>query len=172
MYTWKRYDGAGYEVSTQGDKRFSALCATLSDGRTIEEAYQLDIKGYRVQGNNWRLGKGKPPLRKLSKAVLYREYKGLWARFLDENPALEKILRAQAKDRPLTDTFASSPVSQARALCELLNERCDHVWFEASDFTPEEIARRNILAVAVLESHVKTCKYCGHTVEAVCTVNP
>ena len=27
----------GYEVSTQGDKRFSALVARMPDGRTIEE---------------------------------------------------------------------------------------------------------------------------------------
>jgi hypothetical protein len=29
-----------YEVSSRGDKRFSALYAKLSDGRTIEQAYQ------------------------------------------------------------------------------------------------------------------------------------
>lgn len=38
-----------YEVSSKGDKRFSAFYARLKDGRTIEEAYQLDVKGYRVK---------------------------------------------------------------------------------------------------------------------------
>jgi hypothetical protein len=42
----------GYEVSTVGDKRFSALVAKLKDGRTIEEAYQLDVKGFRQLGND------------------------------------------------------------------------------------------------------------------------
>lgn len=64
-YTWKRRVNPGesyYEVSTKGDARFSALNARLIDGRTIEEAYQLDVKGYRRFGNDWRLGKGKAPL--------------------------------------------------------------------------------------------------------------
>lgn len=60
-YKWSRRSANGYEVSTKGDPRFSALIAKLPDGRTIEEAYQLDIKGYRSLGSDWRLGKGKPP---------------------------------------------------------------------------------------------------------------
>ena len=70
-FTWARYSPNSYEVSTKGDKRFSALNARLKDGRTIEEAYQLDVKGYRqdvngVQDTNWRKGKGKPPINGLS----------------------------------------------------------------------------------------------------------
>lgn len=64
-YQWSRYPKHGkenYEVSSKGDRRFSPLFAKLSDGRTIEEAYQLDIKGYRKFGNDWKLGKGKPPM--------------------------------------------------------------------------------------------------------------
>lgn len=30
----------GYEVSTKGDKRFSALNAIMPDGRSIEQVYQ------------------------------------------------------------------------------------------------------------------------------------
>lgn len=125
-YRWARYpDGqtANYEVSTAGDKRFSALHATLSDGRTIEEAYQLDVKGYRAEGNNWRLGKSKPPLRKITKERLYQEYKALWAQWAQENPARFAELAEKAKGKVLTDKFASTEVSQARALSELLNER-------------------------------------------------
>lgn len=44
----------GYEVSTQGDRRFSALVARMPDGRTIEE------------------GKGKPPLRSRAAKSGYR----------------------------------------------------------------------------------------------------
>nr|DAN43418.1 MAG TPA: hypothetical protein [Caudoviricetes sp.] len=41
MFTHSRYPKTGknnYEVSSKGDKRFSALYATLRDGRTIEQA--------------------------------------------------------------------------------------------------------------------------------------
>lgn len=125
-YQWSRYapvGKAGYECSTQGDRRFSALYAKLSDGRTIEEAYQLDIKGYRVQGNDWRLGKGKPPLQPMPVEALYSQYKGLWQQWADENSVLMDTLATEAKGKVLTDKFASTPISQARALTELLNER-------------------------------------------------
>lgn len=51
MYDWSRKSNNGYEVSSQGDKRFSALYARLKDGRTIEEAYQLDVKNFRGLGD-------------------------------------------------------------------------------------------------------------------------
>jgi hypothetical protein len=63
---WARYDKNGYEVSSKGEtdlqKSFSALNAKLEDGRTIEEAYQLDIKGYRSKGNTSDLGKNELPI--------------------------------------------------------------------------------------------------------------
>ena len=125
LYEWSRYApvGKGYECSTQGDKRFSALNARLSDGRTIEEAYQLDVKGYRVQGENWQLGKGKPPLKPMPVEALYQQYKTLWQQWADENPVLIETLAIAAKGKVLTDRFAATPISQARALADLLNER-------------------------------------------------
>lgn len=121
-YSWARYSNNNYEVSSQGDKRFSALIAKLNDGRTIEEAYQLDIKGYRIKGNDWHLGKGKPSLRSISQEQSWEEYKQLWRTYLDENPDLLKDLQDKAKGKVLTDKFASTKVSQARALSEILNE--------------------------------------------------
>lgn len=108
------------EMSSHGDKRFSALYARLKDGRSIEEAYQLDVKGYRAHGNDWRIGKGKPPLLKVD---LWPAYKSLWATWVDENPAVFADLARKAQNSTLTDKFASSPISQARALAELLSER-------------------------------------------------
>lgn len=108
-----------YELSTRGDKRFSALVARLADGRTIEEAYQLDVKGYRQFGNDWRLGKGKAPLRNMD---LWAEYLALWRQWVKENPGLIADLRTKAAGRTLTDMFASTPISQARALAVILNE--------------------------------------------------
>ncbi len=122
MFTHSRYPEKGknnYEVSSKGDKRFSALYATLQDGRTIEEAYQLDVKGYRKFGDNWKLGKGKKPL-DLS-IDTWKEYKNLWKLYLDENPNLVRELQA-FNEVNFTDMFANTSISQARALAELLNE--------------------------------------------------
>ena len=74
-FTWARRAENSYEVSSKGDTRFSALNAKLKDGRTIEEAYQLDVKGYRAQGDNWRLGKGKAPLTSMTKEQTWQAYK-------------------------------------------------------------------------------------------------
>lgn len=119
MFRHARYHPEGYEVSSKGDRRFSALFARLSDGRTIEEAYQLDVKGYRRISNNWRDGKGKPPLRDCD---AWTEYKNLWRDWAAANPDAICDLRSKASGRVLTDCFASSPISQARALAEILNE--------------------------------------------------
>ncbi|WP_013334938.1 hypothetical protein [Gloeothece verrucosa] len=126
-YSWSRYPQAGqatYEVSTQGDKRLSALVARLDDGRTIEEAYQLDVKGYRSSptDKDWQKGKGKPPLLEKSTDQLWSEYKALWQQWVYENPHLMIELANTAKGKTLTDKFATSDISQARALAEILNE--------------------------------------------------
>ncbi len=116
---YARYSPNGYELSSHGDKRFSALFAKLADGRTIEQAYQLDVKGYRTVSNDWRTGKGKPPMDKSKD--LYAEYLKLWQQWAVENPLLIKDLAVRAAGKTLTDKFASSPVSQARALADILN---------------------------------------------------
>lgn len=126
---WARYSNNGYELSSAGDSRFSALNATLNDGRTIEEAYQLDVKGYRKQKElfekekqSWKDGKGKPPLRKISKEQSWKEYKALWEMWAEENPTLIEDLRIKSNNKTLTDKFASTDISQARALAEILNK--------------------------------------------------
>lgn len=117
--TWTRR--GGYECSSQGDVRFSALNARLEDGRTIEEHYQCDVKGYQPGGTNWRLGKGKPPLTPVD---LWTEYLALWKRWADLNPDLvfELAEMTQRRGNTLSDCFASSPINQARALATILNE--------------------------------------------------
>lgn len=124
---WSRYakSGQGYEVSSKGDTRFSALNARLSDGRTIEEAYQLDVKGYRdpaIKNQSWKDGKGKPPKIKMTPKQQWEAYKGLWQQWAKENPQLIEELRQKSAGKTLTDMFAGTPVSQARALAEILNE--------------------------------------------------
>ena len=112
----------GYECSSQGDKRFSALFARMPDGRTIEMHYQCDIKGYCPGGTNWKLGKSKPPIN--PSIDLWKEYLGLWEQWAFLNPNLmgELGYAAQAKGYLLSDRFATTPVNQARALATLLNK--------------------------------------------------
>ena len=121
QYSWKRY--GGYEVSTHGDKRFSALCALMPDGRSIEMHYQCDVKGYDKGGTNWRLGKGKPPLNHVSKEYLWDEYISLWWQWAEANPELMNELKVHADkyNGVLSDKFATTPINQARALSTILN---------------------------------------------------
>jgi len=116
--------GLGYECSTKGDRRFSALCATLEDGRTIEQHYQCDVKGYDPGGTDWKRGKGNPPLSSRAHLDLWAEYLGLWKKWAELNPELMVELRSLAvsHQNKLSDCFASGPINQARALSTLLNE--------------------------------------------------
>lgn len=115
IYKFNRH--FGYEVSSAGDKRFSAFYAKMADGRSIEEHYQCDIKGYP----SWSEGKGKPPLRECD---LYSEYLNLWRVWSNEHLDLLKELAERAKeyDGFLSDKFATTNVNQASALAHILNE--------------------------------------------------
>jgi len=121
---WSRYSNNGYEVSSKGDKRFSARFAKLKDGRTIEEAYQLDVKGYRKIGYNWFQAKrdhGKHAPIQLTKDELWQNYLNLWKQWAIENPNLIKELKQLSEGKILTDQFANTQVNQARALSEIIN---------------------------------------------------
>lgn len=121
MFTWKRF--GGYEVSTKGDRRFSAFNAILPDGRSIEQVYQCDIKGYQPGGTNWRLGKGKPPLNNISSKELWKKYLELWELWAEAHLQLMLELKrhAEAHESVLSDRFASTPINQAHALACILN---------------------------------------------------
>lgn len=111
-------------MSTKGDRRFSAFNAYLDDGFSIEDHYQLTVKGRGVLGRDtWREGKGKPPLGKFTGDELYLAYRRLWEAWAQTHPTLMMELRerALAHQGVLSDRFASSPVNQARALSDLLN---------------------------------------------------
>lgn len=121
MFKWARRANPGYEVSSKGDRRFSAFNAILSDGRSIEWSYQI-AKGYP----SIQEGKGKPPLDpKLDMWVIYL---GLWRKWAKQNiPLMRELYRAAvANNYTLTDMFASSPNNQARALATILNELCGY----------------------------------------------
>ena len=105
-------------------KETCALCAKLGDGRSIEAHYQCDIKGYQPGGTNFRLGKGKPPLKEISKQDLYNQYKSLWIEYFCLNPQLLDELMKLAKeyDYCLTDCFAKTEINQANVIAEIMND--------------------------------------------------
>lgn len=125
-FTWARH-GAGYEVSSRGDPRFSAFAALMPDHRSIEKWYQCDVKGYAPGKHNWDLGKGKPSLIGYPGDQLYEMYLSLWRLWAIRNvPLMQELYElASAKNYQLTDRFATSPINQARALAQILNE-----WFQ------------------------------------------
>lgn len=120
--TYTRY--GGYECSSAGDTRFSAFYAMMPDGRSIEHHYQCDVKGYDPGGTNWKLAKGKPP--KNPNVDLWREYKKLWDIWAENNPDLiEDLARIviETNQYVLSDQFANTDISQARALADILNDK-------------------------------------------------
>lgn len=114
----------GYECSSEGDKRFSAFNAILEDGRSIEQHYQCDIKGYDPGGTNWELGKDKSPLNKDIK--LFPLYLNLWKQWFnigDNFKLIDELYQlATENDNFLSDKFAKTPVNQAHALSVIINE--------------------------------------------------
>lgn len=126
MMVWARRHANGYECSSVGDRRFSALFAILPDGRTIEEAYQLDVKGFRAISNNWKVGKGKPPYNGKNRDELWTEYLGLWTIWVAHNDALFHELKDLSRGKILTDQFATSDINQAHALSVLIERDAFH----------------------------------------------
>jgi hypothetical protein len=124
---WARTFDGGYECSSKGDNRFSAFHAIMPDGRTLEQWYQCDIKGYDVGGTNWKLGKGKPPLFKYPEDHLWQMYLNLWRIWTVHNGhhIFELATTIFQGPRVLTDCFASTNINQARALAQIINEWID-----------------------------------------------
>ena len=121
FYYWSRTDG--YECSSQGDRRFSAFYAMMPDGRTIEQHYQCDVKGYDPGGTNWKLGKGKPGL---TLANSWEGYLALWVTWAISHQEDLKDLARLAAQEPhcgcLSDRFAKTEINQAHALSVILNQ--------------------------------------------------
>ena len=168
----------GYEVSTKGDKRFSALVATFKEGtiiegidvggKTIEYVYQniikksgkgkapsvdsilnldrveedgepswlkegldnklpkdLWLKLYGIYGGNFEaIGEPVPEITIEDKEDFsyYVGYLPLWQEWARQNPELIEELKEKSRGKTLTDQFANTRVSQARALAQILNE--------------------------------------------------
>ena len=116
-YTWARR--GGYEVSSKGDKRFSAFYAILPNGNSIEFEYQVNIKQYTSIAE----GKGKPPRKVV--ANLFEAYLALWQAFFVLNPHLLEELKTLVKPHGncFSDMFSNTPINQARAIATILNRQ-------------------------------------------------
>jgi hypothetical protein len=118
-FTWQRT--GGYDITTKGDKRFSAFYAIMPDGRSIEIVYHCDVKGYDPGGTNWQLGKGKPPLNLETDCL--KEYIQLWRIWAHSNiPLMRELYIAAQPSCVLSDMFGWTPVNQAHALSVIMNE--------------------------------------------------
>ena len=107
---WARHSPHGYEVSSRGDRRFSAFYARLKNGLTVEQAWQ------RAKGS----AKGKPAVH--ANFDYWKVYLGLWRLWAHQNPSMISELRRLSAGRVLTDRFASTQNNQARALAIILGE--------------------------------------------------
>lgn len=117
-FRWSRR--VGYEVSSAGDRKFSAFYAKTPSGRTIEHVYQCDIKGYKTIEE----GKGNPPRTEMTHDQLWNAYLDLWRQWAidNEDDLFELAILASDCEYMLKDTFANTPINQAHALCVILNE--------------------------------------------------
>lgn len=77
----------------------------------INEAYQIE---YEYLADNTKESK--------EDFSYYEGYLPLWQEWARQNPELIEELRENAKGKVLTDMFANTRVSQARALADILNE--------------------------------------------------
>lgn len=160
QFTWNRTSDNSYEVSSKGDKRFSALYATFKKGtvidgvdvggRTIEDVYQSVIKKSRkgqAPAKDSRLYNEALKTKEEREDFSYTEgYLPLWQEWAKQNSELIEELRENAKGKTLTDRFANTRVSQARALADILN----------SQRVKEQ--KEDILSNAVIEMEVRATK--------------
>jgi len=120
-YKWSRVVKRGepyYECSSKGNKSYSALYAFL-DGISIEEIYQLDIKGYRGKVKHWKEAKGLPSL--IEYDDVFKEYTKLWIKYFKLHPELYDNILKEARGKTITDMFGVRDINQARAICYLCN---------------------------------------------------
>lgn len=103
-----------YEVSSSGDYRFSDLEATLSDGKTIKEAFEPFLARYKSTDKS---------VKPLTYKQLYLTYKNLWRQWADEHPDEIASLAVEAKGKTLTNKYAKTNINNARVLSEILEER-------------------------------------------------
>jgi hypothetical protein len=123
--------GVGYSKTNEP---LSALRMKFADGRTIEEVYQLDVKGYRqlaMENSKWRNkpwlmwmeGKGNPTLKGQTLEELEAQYTDLWRHWFNQNPDQLRVAARAIGNKPINDVMAKpGSVSQSKSIHEILVE--------------------------------------------------
>lgn len=126
--SWGQFsDGAeSFEVSTKGTqqgRQYSAFNARIKGrgNKSIEDIYQIDIKGGEKLAPGRYSMKGKLP-EGMTPDEAYETYKNLWREWFQENPRKLQEISELTQGKKITDQYASSNVSQARAIYEILVE--------------------------------------------------
>ena len=159
---WARTSNNSYEVSSKGDSRFSALNAKLKQGttlfghdvsgRTIESVYQHGVKqGDWNTDNNSKTGvpKNKTIITGNTEDASYEQgYLPLWREWAKQNPELIEELSQKSHGKTLTDQFARTRVSQARALSDIIKDTKSYKSISPAQITENirkmyDIARQN-----------------------------
>ena len=151
-FTYARQNSNYYEVSTKadedgivGDSSFSAKKAKFKAGTTL---FGTDVSGMTVEEVYQKIAKKSSKGQKPSKLSFikgntsedsyWEAYLPIWQKWAEQNPDKIEKLRKEAKSKVLTDAFANTAVSQARALSDILNGSTYRtVWL------PESIAMVN-----------------------------
>ncbi len=126
---WGRYSEGQpfFEVSTKAEpagRAYSAFNARIKGrgNKSIEDLYQIDVKGGEKISPGRYTKKGSAYDGPLSHDELYAEYKNLWREFFAENPDKLTEIAELTRGKKITDQFASSDISQARVIHEILAE--------------------------------------------------
>jgi hypothetical protein len=139
-----------FEVSSAGDKRFSAYYAKLAKGTTV---YGKDVGGMSIENAYQKVMKGSSKkqgaaagsvIQNLidkgmdSDEAYYGAYKALWQEWVNQNPKLADELKSLANGKELHDRYATTSNNQARALGEILDLSYSKVGKE--DLRPAKVA--------------------------------
>lgn len=94
---------------------------TEGGGRTLKDDFPLVTDELMDKLDDYFLGDGKLTKADFEEFSYYMGYLPLWKLWAEQHPEEMADLRQKSQGKTLTDKFASTRVSQARALAEILN---------------------------------------------------
>lgn len=164
-----------YELSSDGDNRFSSRIAKFKDGRSVEEVFQLDIKGYGQIGKEWKNKRNQPSLIPYTEEELYNAYKMLWRKWAIENKSVfNEIVDKVKEGYVLSDKYAQTPnssrMNRLQVLTELAQEEINGgIRVEHSEEVVEETTEKHEKEIKTKQSSVDI----GYAViKTPATINP
>ena len=153
IYTWSRYSDNGYEVSSKGDKRFSAYNAILPKGTEITlPTYRYSLQAYKDVVSNITINRSIETIYKkgtpihVKGAILYNHYLKEY-NITNKYPLLkegEKLKFTYLKvPNPFKDTVISFPTRLPKEF-ELQNYVDYETQFEKTFIDPVQIILTSI----------------------------